>query len=312
MAKYRLLVDGYNITLTNYSDALQLADTEAEGSGSLKFILVNTSGDSESACGLTDLPALGSKLSSLGAYNGTDDSPIIYNNIRAISVGIDPLLSSDPNKPVYTIQYTSEGLVANKILDFSSNLQVVSFENPTNWRYADYINAQDNVSPSGVNSIDGSVQQRLSRTVVQGAFRVNKVVHPTQMGVFYDDYKTIAGKLNTELVNIYTGSLVQFNRGQLLCSTLSSGQYIGSLISFGVSFEFRIINDITAVTNTTIIRDDWQYVLSPLGTSSGGWLIPVRTTTSTTPTLTSNPYLYPYATEGLFNTFIADDYSTPI
>jgi hypothetical protein len=312
MAKYRLLADGYNITFTNYSDALQLADTEAEGSGSLKFVLVDTSGDSESACGLTDLPALGSKLSSLQAYNG-DGEAIVYNHIRAINVGIEPLLSSNPNKPTYTVQYSSEGLVANKIMDFSSNLQVVSFENPIGWRYGDIINAQDNTAPTGINGAPaGSVQQRLSRTVVQGSFKVNKVVHPTQMGVFFEDYQTIAGKLNTELVTIYTGSLVQFNRGTVLCSTLSSGQYIGSLISFGVSFEFRFINDKTAVSKTDIIFDDWQYVLAPKVAGEGGWMIPVRTTTADGVTLTSNPYLYPYATEGLFNTFIAQEYSTPI
>lgn len=310
---YKLMVDGYSYNFTNHDPDLALADPYAEGNASLKFALLDIDGDSEPACGITELPFIGDTLKTLNYYNGAAGDVIIYFNIRATNITFDPMMAQDGNKPFYVVEYSSDGCVNNKIEDFTSDQEVVEIEEPSRWRYCDALVPVENGTPTGQTTLEGQIPASIFRTVTRGSFKLTKLVHKSQLGDFWSDYRALAGKLNNSQILLLGDSLTNslpFNRGQLRCETLDGGERLGDYRKFKINFGYRLISDYTG-NGTVISSDDFNYTLMRNATQ-GGWKIPVKVQTDGTTAITTNPYPYHYSSLTEFADFIADDYSTEI
>jgi hypothetical protein len=320
MSGYTLLRDSYSVTIR---EGTAFDDENAKGEANLVFY--------KDAGGSASLPTIGDNLYDPDYYY-TGSSATVYTNIRVKEVkqtpfGIKYPTSGDSGDELwkYTVRYDADGSEDGEIIDFNASLEIVSMEDPTNWRYGtDFVDADP---PVNVNNIQGSTQQRISKVVVVGSFKQRKIVDATKVETFFDDYKKVAGKTNEiqVLVPIYEdggGSYyITFEQGQLLVGALDSGEKVeNNKYVFDVVYQYRFIGDKNAPRTEWVSgapsgsaseNNDWQWVLAPItgADSDAGWMIPVQTTGGSGDggtVLTDEPFLYRY-TDGMQD-FLEDSY----
>ena len=293
MSGFRLLRNTYSFT---QSRGTSLVDPASYGSASLDF-----SGDSGSA----DLPVIGESLYEIDYYGSSGTLEYGYiqaKTIRQVPYGID----GTTEKFKYTVTYDSEDTVQNEFMDFISNLQPISLDNPANWRYVSVIT--DATPPITGTGFTGNVNQPLARIVTVGSFKQRKLVDSANLQYFFEQYQKLAGRLN--LTEIYVFELsssqgIKFTQGQVLVGALENGNKneAGDYV-FEVRFEYKLIGSKNGTKTEDIIDNDWQYVLAPVAGGDAGFYASIQLQADTLDTPISGsgvtPWIYEYtpATEG--------------
>jgi len=314
---YNLLRDELSVSITegNFGEY-----SNAKGRATLAFLEEpNVSG------GISSLPKPGDQLQELNTYNVANANAASYTKIICTEVKQIPYFKKNGDGTEgykYICSFNSEDNVVenNEYHSFSSALSVVSMDKPLNWRYANTITYEAGTAPTSVDTAKTRVQQRISKVVQTGTFKLRKIVSLVNLDTFTEDYNAIAGKLNVDsfyIIDEYDG--IFFEQGQVLGGVLEDGgkNSLGKYI-FNVVFNWRKINDKNATRSEDIVRNDWQYLLAPIGSSAAGWQIPVQCEGGqggSSTQLVTEPFLYPYCEEDVdtyedaFIRFLDRDYS---
>jgi len=316
MGKYKLLRERFDHTATysNLSSGNVFTDSEMEGTATLHFFY----DPNESTNGLDGIPLFNETLKDVDYYcSGSTTTE--YENLRVneITKEIHNVDGTDNN--IYKINYGSATTNTGnqRITNFQSGLEVVTVGNPISWYYGTSATpASDAVPPTDVSGKFSPLQQNISRIITTGSFTARIPVTEDNMETFWGDYLAIAGKLNSDELSILGPTSldgIYFKRGQVLGSSISDGGTLGTLRYFDVTVQFRLIGD-TDFQGGAIVRDDWQYVLSPVGDGSvAGWAIAWKSDGNGGSTVNAtNPFPYPYADASAFyDLLIGNDYTTP-
>jgi len=299
MSGYTLLRNPYSFTQTRGGSLL---DEASRGSANLEFIA--------SSGGSATLPVIGETLKDRDFYDG-NAANVTYGYIQVKSIKESPYgIVSNVEKFKYVVSYNSNDTIQNEFMDFVSNLQPISMDNPANWRYVNLIS--DGTPPTTGATFTGNVNQPLTRIITVGNFKQRKIVLAANLQFFFEEYQKLTGKLNLEEIYVFELSSsqgIKFTQGQVLTGALENGNKNeeGNYV-FEVRFEYKIINSKNGTKTDDITKNDWQYVLAPVAGGDAGFYAPIQLVIDTINTPINKPWIYEYTATTNFTTFLERDF----